>query len=170
MLNYPIKINPCKPSGSSSSYDRQDWLVRDHQVPFEILEGDETHRYWSDREHNGYATFEKARDILRKKFNYAGVESGIPKLSLKEFIEVLRMFSEPYRPFTEDDGGRIVLFTNVSTGYELYAIDIFWRGKDNPPFSERLLSDTPKDVNTIYFHDYEKICRSNTTKKKRIRT
>jgi hypothetical protein len=126
-----LEITPCDPFNSSrlwstEKYTLNNMLLHDVNFPSFFYQGDIVFSQYSDR--IPYKDWQKLSD---KYLSKGGFEDGgcFRILEDKDFLSFCRdacYFDK------EIYGARIVRFTNLSTGYPLVRIDIYWRNPKNP--------------------------------------
>lgn len=124
----------------SEQYSLCNMLVRQESFPRYAYEGEEPgtgdahYGIWSDHVYQAWDEAVKAADP-EESARGGGPEHFFRRLSREAFLRFLVKLLEaigggaPRHPVT---GGRIVRFTNVSSGYPCYRVDIFCKSPETP--------------------------------------
>jgi hypothetical protein len=138
-----IKIEKAKPYDSGllwdtyKRFDIQNMLYRQvnfpayfHTASDPILgivngAGDQMERYWSDRDYHGW---ENACQFLSEKYPNQSFEGFISSSTPEDFLAFVKYLHK------EGDitGARLLRYTNASSGYPTYAIDVFIKSPQTP--------------------------------------
>ena len=126
----------------NEKYNLCNMLVRQEAFPRYIYEGEATgtgdahYEIWSDRVHEAWSQAVEAADP-EESARGGGAEDFFRRLSRESFFRFLGKLieatrGEPRHPVT---GGRIVRYTNVSSGYPCYRVGIFCKSPETPSCS-----------------------------------
>lgn len=139
-VKYEIKVCEAKFGGP---YNTQDVLVRGVNVPSVVFQGEEFHRAWSDRDYFRERWGNAHAAMKGDSAWHPGVESWAKRTTDEEFMAFLQSLADP-KTIAQDGpvvGGRLVRYTNVSNGFECYAVDFFHSPEGMPSIKRRLLKD-----------------------------
>jgi len=132
MMPNRIEVNKADPFDinrlwGDEKYNLQNMLMRQVNFPAYCYERD---IMWSVYHDRAYDTFYAACEKYLKPMG-GGLEGGssLNALSSEKFLEFCREAIGCDKPIT---GARFIRYTNVSSGYPCYRIDVYAKGEGNP--------------------------------------